>query len=195
MVGLPPRSLVAYVGGPLGVAQVLSLAALPHITGWYQRLRKPRWTPPVWLFGPAWTVMYTAQSYAGWLVLHQAKARGRPAWLWGTQLALNFAWQPLFFNGHKLQTALADIVALDVAIALTAWEFSKVNRKAAILMLPYLAWTTYATALNYNIMKNNPPKGANTPEERHELEVEAAKKVDAGKVEPGVSYAAKAKGT
>lgn len=189
MVPMPPKSLVAFVGGPLGVAQVISLAAAPHILGWYNRLNKPKWTPPKWLFGPAWGVMYTAQSYAGWKVLAKQGVRGRAPWLWGIQLALNFAWQPLFFNGHKLKWALGDILALDLAIAATALEFRKHDRNAAALLLPYLAWTTFATALNYKIMDMNPPQGS-AKELRHAAEINAAEAVPTSKVQPGVSYAA-----
>jgi len=124
---------------------------------------KPKWTPPTWLFGPAWGVMYSLMGYSGWLVLHQQKVRGPAAVLWGTQLALNFAWQPLFFAAHQIKPALYDIAALDVAVAATAIQFNKYSPKAAGLLLPYLAWCGFATALNFNIVANNPPQG--TPEE------------------------------
>jgi benzodiazapine receptor len=162
----PPRSLVAFVGGPIAVAQVIAITAVPAITGWYQRLNKPKWTPPSWLFGPAWGAMYSLMGYSGWLVLHQQKVRGPAAALWATQLALNFAWQPLFFTAHKPREALVDIIALDIAVIATAIQFNKTSPKAAGLLLPYLAWCGFATALNYNIVKNNAPEGANAEKPR-----------------------------
>jgi tryptophan-rich sensory protein len=183
---LPDKSLVVYVGVPLAIAQGISIASAPHIVGWYNRMNKPKWTPPKWLFGPAWGVMYAAQSYSGWRVLHQGGRGGRAAALWGTQLALNFAWQPLFFNAHKLKIALLDILALDVTIALTALEFRKTDRTAALLLVPYLAWCTYATALNYNIMVNNSPQGS--PEERRQAaRVNKKAMMDRAQKVPGVS--------
>lgn len=174
------------------MAQVISIAALPHITGWYQRLKKPSWTPPTWLFGPAWGVMYTLMGYSGWRVIHQAGAGRRAAQLWGLQLGLNFAWQPLFFNRHALKVALGDIIALDLAIVATALEFRKFDKNAAAMLLPYLAWTTFATALNYNIMANNPPQGG-ALERRKAAEYNASEMVKAGKVEDGISFADKVK--
>ncbi len=77
--------------------------------------------------------------------------------LYAVQLALNAAWQPLFFNAHRMDWALADILALNVALAATIAAFHKVEPAAAVLMLPYMAWVAFATYLNYAFLKLNPP--------------------------------------
>ena len=73
------------------------------------------------------------------------------------QLALNCAWQPLFFNAHRMDWALADILALNAALAATAWAFHRVEPLAGILLLPYMAWVLFATYLNYAFLQLNPP--------------------------------------
>ena len=125
---------------------------------WYARLNKPAWNPPSWIFGPVWSALYTTMAVAAWLVWKRGGfAAQRPALtLFLGQLALNAAWTPLFFGLHRPDLAFADIVLLWLAIALTLRSFSKVHRGAAWLLVPYIAWVSFATVLNGTLWRMNP---------------------------------------
>lgn len=97
-----------------------------------------------------WSALYTCIGVASWRVFQQGGGP-LPLGLYATQLLLNFAWTPLFFKAHDLKAASIDITVLLGVLGATISEFSKMDRTAAALMLPYLAWTSYATALTYNI--------------------------------------------
>lgn len=129
------------------VAVADGLLTVPNIIVWYSRLVRPPGTPPAVVFGPVWTVLYVLMAVAAWLVwkrpLHQ-----RALSLWGWQLALNAAWAPVFFAGRMLLPALVIVLGLDILIAATVRAFRTQDRRAAWLMLPYLAWALYATYLN-----------------------------------------------
>lgn len=122
---------------------------------WYASLIKPTWNPPSWLFGPAWTLLYTLMAVAAWLVWKRA-GFSRPLVLYFVQLALNAVWTPLFFGAHAMGWALVEIVALWIAILLTLLSFRRVNLTAGWLLVPYLAWVTFATALNFTLWRLNP---------------------------------------
>lgn len=125
---------------------------------WYAALSKPSWNPPSWVFGPAWTLLYTLMAVAAWLVWKRGGfgAQRRPLSLYFIQLALNAAWTPVFFGAHQLGAALAVIVALWVFIGLTLLHFWQVSRTAGLLFVPYLAWVSFATALNFTLWRLNP---------------------------------------
>jgi tryptophan-rich sensory protein len=122
---------------------------------WYAELAKPAWTPPNWLFGPVWTVLYVMIAVAAWLVWQRESRIGTPLILWGLQLGLNGVWSWLFFGLERPGLAVLDIVALLVTIAATVLAFARVSRAAALLLLPYLAWVAFATALNIAIWQLN----------------------------------------
>ncbi len=145
--------LVAVIAAML----IASRATLPEIPGWYASLIKPSWTPPNWLFGPVWTVLYLLMATAAWLVWRQRRHLAVQAALilWSIQLALNLAWSLLFFAGHAIELALVDIVLLLGAIVGTILLFLPIRRLAALLMLPYLAWSLYAASLNAGIVALN----------------------------------------
>lgn len=126
--------------------------------GWYRALDKPSWTPPPWVFGPVWTVLYGMMAVAAWLVWKDRGLAGaRTALLlFVVQLALNVAWSWLFFGLHRPGLALIDVVALWAAILATLVAFWKVRWLAGALLLPYLAWVTFAAALNHRIWQLNP---------------------------------------
>lgn len=121
---------------------------------WYEGVRKPAFTPPDWVFAPAWTLLYAAMAVAGWLVWRIA-GWGAALALWGAQLALNGAWSWLFFGLHKPGLALAEILVLWLAIAATIAAFLRVRRAAALLLMPYLAWVSFAALLNGAIWQLN----------------------------------------
>ena len=127
--------------------------ALPG--AWYEALNKPAWNPPAWIFGPAWTTLYTLMAVAAWLVWKHDGWR-RPLLLYLGQLALNAAWTPIFFGAHAMGWALVEIVVLWAAILLTMRSFHQVHRTAGWLFAPYLAWVTFATILNFTLWRLNP---------------------------------------
>lgn len=121
---------------------------------WYAALNKPAWNPPAWLFGPVWTLLYTLMAVAAWLVWKRV-GFGGPLTLYFVQLVLNAAWTPIFFGAHALMPALIVIATLWVAILLTMLSFRRVNRAASELLVPYLAWVTFATYLNFTLWRLN----------------------------------------
>lgn len=120
---------------------------------WYAALRKPSWNPPPWIFGPVWTLLYSLMAVAAWLVWKQGgwRHQGRPLGLYLLQLVLNAAWTPLFFGLHRPDLALIDILLLLAAIVLTMVAFSRVSRTAVLLLVPYLAWGSFAACLNFTL--------------------------------------------
>ncbi|ADB35528.1 TspO and MBR like protein [Kribbella flavida DSM 17836] len=116
----------------------------------YQQLQQPSWAPPSWLFGPVWTVLYAMIAVSGWLVWRRV-GWSRALVPYAVQLLLNAAWTPLFFGAGAIGPALVEIVLLWATIAWTVLTFARVRRSAAALLVPYWAWTTFATALNASI--------------------------------------------
>ena len=114
---------------------------------WFPTLVKPSFNPPAWLFAPVWTTLYIMMAVAAWLVW----LRKGSLVLFFVQLALNFAWSLLFFGLHSPALALLDIVALWIAILLTLIGFWKMDRRAGWLLVPYLAWVSFASVLNASI--------------------------------------------
>jgi len=125
--------------------------------GWYAGLAKPAWTPPSWVSGPAWTLLYILMATAAWLVWREGgwKVQGRALGLFLGQWLLNTLWTPLFFGLHQMGLAFAEIVLLWIMIALTTQAFWKVKRSAGLLMLPYLAWVSFAAVLNFTLWRMN----------------------------------------
>lgn len=133
------------------------LSTAPAIEGWYRQLERPSWTPPDWVFAPAWTVLYLTMAVAAWLVWRRAGRPGRELALvlFAIQLTLNAAWSPLFFGARLPGVALVDIALLWIAIVATIAAFARVARPAAWLMVPYVLWVTFAAALNTAIWRMN----------------------------------------
>jgi tryptophan-rich sensory protein len=134
------------------------LITAPQIETWYATLDKPGFTPPNWVFGPVWTLLYALQGVAAWLVwragLDRRAVRVALA-LFATQFALNVAWSPVFFGLESPALGLVVIVPLWVAIVATIAAAARVERRAAALLVPYLAWVSFATLLNYAIWTLN----------------------------------------
>ncbi len=121
---------------------------------WYERMSKPSWNPPNWLFAPAWTVLYILMAVAAWWVW-KVDGFGLPIWLWVVQLVLNFAWSWLFFGRKRPDLAFYELVAMWLAIVATTVAFAGVRTDAALLMLPYIAWVTFAGVLNLKLWQLN----------------------------------------
>ncbi|CAN5718567.1 tryptophan-rich sensory protein [soil metagenome] len=125
---------------------------------WYQQLDQPAWAPPTFLFGPVWTLLYALMGFAAWLVwLEGGFARAIvPLGIFLVQLVPNAAWSILFFGMRRMDLALLDIVLLWLLIVATILTFFRIRRLAGLLLLPYLAWVTFATALNFALWQMNP---------------------------------------
>lgn len=137
--------LVTFAAGAIG-----SAATFENVRAWYPSLAKPAWTPPGWLFGPVWTCLYVAMAVAAWRVWRKAapaEAR-RVLQLYGTQIALNALWSVLFFGLRNPGLALIEIVILWALLAALLVRFWRADRIAGFLWAPYVAWVTFATALN-----------------------------------------------
>jgi tryptophan-rich sensory protein len=126
------------------------------VRDWYPALDRPSWRPPDEVFGPVWTVLYAANAVSAWLVWRADPAAARrPLTLYGGQLALNAAWPLLFFGLKRPGLALVEITLLWVAIAATIASFARRHRVAAVLLLPYLAWVSFALVLNRDLWLRN----------------------------------------
>lgn len=124
---------------------------------WYAALAKPAWNPPGWIFGPVWTILYAMMAVAAWLVWQRGgwAAQGRPLRLFLVQLALNALWSPIFFGLHEPGLAFAEMILLWLAIGVTLVRFWRVHRAAAWLLVPYLAWVSFAAVLNGTLWRLN----------------------------------------
>jgi translocator protein len=122
---------------------------------WYEGLAKPVWTPQRWVFPVVWTTLYVLMSWAAARVAGVAGS-GQALALWSVQIALNALWTPVFFGLHKLRAGLVIIAALWLAVAATMVAFFQMDLLAGLMFLPYLAWISVATALNFSVMRRNP---------------------------------------
>ena len=141
--------------GFLAAVFVPAVIGAPFVRpGYYERLRKPGWAPPKQAFGPVWTALYALIGTAAWLVSRRGGSEGALR-LWGVQLVLNAAWTPLFFGARARGAALVEIAVMWAAIVATTFAFFSRRTLAGVLMLPYLAWVTFATALTYEVWRRN----------------------------------------
>jgi tryptophan-rich sensory protein len=150
--------LAVSIGAAFAAAAIGSLATGSSVSTWYAALRKPAFAPPNWLFGPAWTVLYVAMAVAAWLVWKQGLGVPGVRLALGAyllQLALNAAWSGLFFGLRSPLAGLLGIALLWLAILATVLFFFRVSASAGVLMLPYIAWVSFAAVLNAAILALN----------------------------------------
>ena len=124
---------------------------------WYAALNKPTWTPPGWIFPPVWTMLYLAMAVAAWLVWRTGGWRDN-RWalsFFALQLAINGLWSWLFFGRQAIGAALIDIAVLLAVVVITAVLFWKKRQTAGWLLVPYLLWLSFASALNFQIWRLN----------------------------------------
>ena len=128
---------------------------------WFDALIKPTFMPPGWMFGAAWTFLYILLGLALALILARPPSdRRRTALvLFFAQLALNYAWSPIFFAGHDIKLAAMVIFVMAITAAIAARQFYRLRPLAGLLMTPYLAWLCFAAALNTAIDRLNPGAG------------------------------------
>ena len=150
-------SWTLFVAVCFGAATLGGWVTASTVKTWYPSLLKPRGTPPSWVFGPVWSVLYLLMATAAWIVWQQRLVH--KVWLALTlflgQLILNAAWSFIFFGLRRPGLALLEIVSLLLAIVLTAVSFWSCSRTAFWLITPYLGWVGYATYLNYGIWRLN----------------------------------------
>lgn len=127
-------------------------------TTFYSALNQPAWAPPPTVFGPVWSVLYVMMCVAAWLVVRRlGLPAARPALLlYGAQLVLNALWTWLFFHWHNGPIALAEVLLLLGMVAMTARSFGQARALAGWLMLPYLIWVGFASALTFALWQLNP---------------------------------------
>jgi translocator protein len=140
------------------VAAAIGAAASINAKDFYAHLAQPDWAPPAALFGPVWTLLYALMGIAAWRVWRSGGFRMHRTALtvFLIQLAVNALWSWLFFVWHKGAPALADIGVLWLLIAATLLLFWRVRPLAGVLLIPYLAWVSFAAALNYSVWQLNP---------------------------------------
>jgi tryptophan-rich sensory protein len=148
-------ALAASVGLCLAVGIVAGLLFKPG--AWYAALDKPSFNPPAWVFAPAWTMLYIAMGVAAWRIwrLSESAARSQALRQFAVQLALNAAWTPVFFGAQSLVGGLVVILLMAIAIVVTIQRFHPLDKIAAWLLAPYLAWVSFATALNVALLALN----------------------------------------
>lgn len=151
----------------IAILTVPAIVALGFLSGqasnsgngnaWYDALNKPAAMPPGWAFGAAWTLLYALMGAAIARVLGSppSEARRRAIALFMLQLILNLAWSPMFFGAQQIFGGLVLIIAMFIASVMTTLAFGRVDRTAAWLMVPYLAWLCFATILNFQTLQLN----------------------------------------
>ena len=142
--------LIVSIAVPLLAGGVGAVVTTPAISTWYVTLNKPWFTPPGWLFGPVWILLYILMGLALFLVWRSPKSRTRDIGiaLFAVQLAVNVFWSFAFFGLENTLYGVLTIIPLWVLIAATIFQFYKVSKGAAFLMVPYILWVSIATALN-----------------------------------------------
>ena len=149
--------LAAFVVICFAAAGIGGIATSMSVDTWYASLEKPSWTPPAWLFGPVWSVLYLTMAVAAWLIWRRRKASPvrLPLTLFFLQLTLNAGWSWLFFGLRQPGPAFAELALLWLVIVATMLVFSKTVKLSGWLMAPYLLWTSFAAALNLAIWRLN----------------------------------------
>lgn len=151
-IGLAIFIVICVSAGGLG-----AIATRPEIEVWYKSIEKPSWNPPDYVFGPVWTTLFVMMGIAAWLVWKPGgfKAAKQSLTLFAVQINLNVAWSWIFFGMHQQGWAFVEIVILWVAIVATTVAFFLKSKIAGWLMVPYLAWVSFASVLNFAIWQLN----------------------------------------
>jgi tryptophan-rich sensory protein len=130
---------------------------------WYFGLRKPSWQPPDWLFGPAWTTIFILEAASAVIGWHAAKGGTAEGWLIGSYVVngiFNMLWSFLFFTRRRPDLALIEVALLWLSVLVMILVLANIAGLAWIFLLPYLLWVSFASVLNYTIVRLNAPFGA-----------------------------------
>ncbi|MEO6850668.1 MAG: TspO/MBR family protein [Mucilaginibacter sp.] len=155
---LNTTALIVSILITLAIGFGASLFTRPEIVGWFSKLNKPSFNPPNWLFAPVWTILYIligVAAYLVWMKVKNTSTYKTATLIYVIQLMLNFSWSIVFFGMHHILGALVVIVLLWMTIILNMVYFSRFSKPAAWLLLPYLLWVSFATALNLGILLLN----------------------------------------
>lgn len=161
-VQMTPRSLSSQLVGLLAwlvaaiAAGAVGALASVDAASFYAQLSKPSWAPPAGVFGPVWSALYALMGVAAWLVWRSPRPKGLALGLFGAQLAANALWSWLFFGWHRGALAAVNVLILLALIVATVAAFWRASRLAALLLLPYLLWVSFASVLTWAIWKSNP---------------------------------------
>jgi tryptophan-rich sensory protein len=150
LVGLLGWLLVAFAAGAVGAVAAVDAASF------YAQLSKPSWAPPAWVFGPVWSGLYALLGIAAWLVWRSPGSKRVALGFFGAQLAANALWSWLFFAWHRGALAAAEVVLLLGLIVATVVAFWRISRLAALLLVPYLLWVSFASLLTWAVWRSNP---------------------------------------
>jgi tryptophan-rich sensory protein len=133
-------------------------AAMTELGPWYRALTKPSWQPPDWLFAPAWTTIFALCALSAATAWMAAPTRATREWviaLFGLNALLNVAWSAIFFRLHRPDWALLEVVLLWLSIAMLIVLLARISRHASLLLVPYLAWVSFAGVLNWAVVQLN----------------------------------------
>jgi len=159
---MTPRSLSSQLFGLLGwllaafAAGALGFVASVDAASFYAQLSKPSWAPPASVFGPVWSALYALMGVAAWLVWRSPGSKGVALGLFGAQLAANALWSWLFFAWHRGALAAVEVFVLLALIVATVVAFWRTGRLAALLLVPYLLWVSFASMLTWAVWRSNP---------------------------------------
>ncbi len=156
------RRKALLVAGLTALAVAILGMAATDLGPWYQVLVKPSWQPPDWLFGPAWTLIYALAALAAataWTAARDPAAQRRVIVLFGLNALLNMLWSQLFFGLHRPDWALVEVVFLWLSVLVLIIAMRPISPRASWLLVPYLAWVTFAGILNLAVVRLNPPFG------------------------------------
>jgi tryptophan-rich sensory protein len=154
----PPKQWLALAGWLLLVAAAAALGAVASLdaASFYAQLNKPSWAPPAGVFGPVWSVLYALMGVAAWLVWRSPTRRPGAIGLFLAQLAANALWSWLFFAWHQGALAAVEVLVLLALILATIVAFRRASRIAALLLVPYVLWVAFASALTWAVWRANP---------------------------------------
>ena len=150
LVGLLAWLLAAFAAGAVGAIASVDAASF------YAQLSKPSWAPPASVFGPVWSVLYALMGVSAWLVWRSPGSKGVALGLFGAQLAANALWSWMFFAWHRGALAAVEVLVLLALIVATAVAFWRTSRLAALLLVPYLLWVSFASVLTWALWRSNP---------------------------------------
>lgn len=151
----PWLALAGFVILCLAAGALGGFATAQSVIEWYPTLTKPTWNPPAWVFAPVWTTLYVLMALAAWMAWRRGPVAKSALQLFIVQLALNVAWSFIFFGAHNPGLAFAEIIVLWLAIIATARAFWRLSPPAGLLMLPYIAWVSFAAVLNFTVWRLN----------------------------------------
>jgi benzodiazapine receptor len=150
--------LPVLAAGAAAIVVAVLGASMTELGPWYQNLNKPDWQPPDWAFGPAWTIIFALAALSAASAWRDAPNEASREWVIGLFALngfLNVLWSALFFRMHRPDWALVEVGFLWLSILLPMLIFARYSKTASLLLVPYLAWVTFAALLNFEVVKLN----------------------------------------